>query len=84
MRVPPLFWVNLNAFQLHAEVDVIAACHSRSAALAHHLAALHHVAFVNIYFAQMAVDSLQAIAMVNDDAVAVNAKRRGIDYPAVV
>lgn len=46
--IPLLFGVDLHAIELHRETDMIAAGHSRHGGLAHHLAALHHVAFVYV------------------------------------
>ena len=46
VRVPPLLGVDLDAVELHGEVNVIASGHSGYAARAHHLASLHQVAFV--------------------------------------
>src|ERR1035437_604915 len=84
VAVPPFLWVDLNAVELHGEMDMITAGHSCLAALSHHLASFHHVTLVHIDAAQMAVDGLQAIAMVDHDAVAVDAQRSGIHNPAIV
>jgi hypothetical protein len=58
MAVPPFLRVNLDAIELHGEVDVVASGHSRLAARTHHLTSLHHVAFVHINLAKVAVDRL--------------------------
>ena len=84
VRIPPFLRIDLHAIQLHGEVDVIAAGHARHAAQAHHLAALHHVAFVHVDPAQVAVDGLQSVAVIDHDAVAVDAQRRRVDHLAVV
>src|ERR1035437_2089925 len=84
VAVPPFLWLDLNAVELHGEMDMITAGHSCLAAPSHHLASFHHVALVHIDMAQMAVDGLQAIAMVDHDAVAVDAQRSGIHNPAIV
>src|SRR5437764_10617493 len=76
VRIPPFPGIDLHTFELHAEVDVVASGHTRHTALAHHLPALHRVAFVNVDLAQMAIDRLQAVAVVDDDAVAVDSERR--------
>ena len=73
MRIPPLFRIDLYAVQLHAEVDVIAARHPGHSAQAHRLAALHIVADLHIDLAHVSVDRLQAVAMIDDHAVAVDA-----------
>src|SRR5581483_1276961 len=78
VSVPPFLGVDLHAFELHAEVDVVAAGHAGVAAVTHDLSALDQVAFVNRERAQMAVDGLQSVAVVEHDAVAINAKRGGV------
>ena len=82
--IPPLFGVDLDAVELHAEVDVVAAGHAGLAALAQDLALFDKVAFVDGDFAEVAVDGLQTVAVVEHDAVAIDAERGGIDDPAVV
>src|SRR5271163_3381960 len=84
VSVPPFFGVDLDAVELHAEVDVVAAGHPRLTALAHDLAALHQVALMHRDLAQVAVDTLQPIAVIDDDAISVNSQWGCIDYPAVV
>ena len=84
VAVPPFLRVDLHAIELHGEVNVVASGHSRHAALAHDLASLHHVAFVHINMAEVAVDRLQPVAMIDHDAVAVDAERRRIDNPAII
>src|SRR5208282_1170894 len=84
VAIPPLLGIDLNAFQLHAEVNVVAPRHAGLAALAHDLAALHHVTFVDRNFTQVAVDGLQAIAVVYHYAIAVDAERGSIHYTAIV
>src|ERR1039458_3732622 len=69
VAVPPLLRVNLDAIELHAEVDMVACSHTRHATCAHYLPSLHHVAFVYGNLAEMAIDGLQPIAMVHRDAV---------------
>jgi hypothetical protein len=58
VAVPPFLRVNLDAIELHAEVNVVASGHSRLAARAHDLASFHQVAFVHINLAQVAVNRL--------------------------
>src|SRR5581483_6539692 len=76
VRVPPFLRINLHAVELHGEVDVIAARHAGHAALAHDLAALDSVSDMDADLAHVAVDGLQAVSMVDHDAVAIDAKRR--------
>ena len=82
--VPPFLRVDLDAVELHREVDVVASGHAGHAAQAHHLALLHHVAFMDIDPAEVAIDRLQSVAVVDDDAVAVNSQRSRIDDLAVI
>src|SRR5450759_96870 len=70
--VPPFLRVNLDPIELHREMDVVASGHAGLAAQAHHLALLYHVAFVDIHPAQVAVDRLQSVSMVDDDTVTVD------------
>src|SRR5579883_836846 len=84
MRVPPFLGINLHTIELHAEVNVIAAGHPGHSAQAHHLASLHHVPFVHIYPAKVSVNCLQSVAVVHDNAIAVNAKRSGINHLPVI
>src|ERR1700680_1403158 len=70
--VPPLHWVHLDAVDLHGEMQVVARGEARRSALAHGLAARHHVAFLHAEFAQVTVNGLQTVAVIHDDAVAVN------------
>src|ERR1035438_424839 len=79
VAIPPFLRVDLHTVELHGEVNVIASCHSGHAALAHDLAPLDHVAFMHIDMAEMPVDGLQPVAMIDDDAIAVDAKRCRID-----
>src|ERR1017187_5197574 len=58
VAVPPFLRVNLDASELHAEVNMVASGHSGLAARAHDLASFHHVAFVHSNLAQVAVDRL--------------------------
>src|ERR1700740_1508105 len=65
-------------------MDMVASGHSRLAARAHHLAAFHHVALVHINMAQMTVERHQPIAMVNHNAVAIDAQRGSIYNAAII
>src|SRR5271166_394743 len=56
--VPPFLGIDLNAVELHREVDVVASRHAGLAADTHHLALLHEVAFLDINPAEMAIDRL--------------------------
>ena len=58
VAVPPFFRVNLDAIELHAEVNMVASGHSGLTAGAHDLASFHHIAFVHINLAKVAVDRL--------------------------
>jgi hypothetical protein len=73
MAVPPFLGIDLDAVKLHREVNMIAACHSRHATLAHHFAPLHHVTFVHGDMAEMSIDCLQSVAMIHNDAVSIDA-----------
>jgi hypothetical protein len=68
VRVPPLFGVNLDTIQLHGEMYVIAACHSCHAAQAHYLSARNSITRANIDAAQVPVNGLQAVTMIDHDA----------------
>src|ERR1017187_2153101 len=82
--VPPLAGVDLDAVDLHAEVDVNSAGEAGLAGDAHFLALLHHVARFDVDLAQMAVDGLQCVTMVHHDAVAVDAQIGCPHHAAVV
>ncbi len=82
--VPPFLGVDLDAVELHGEVDVIAAGHAGHAAEAHGLAAFDGVSDFDVDAAEVAVDGVQAVAVVDDDAVAVDAEGGGVDDDAVV
>src|SRR5215471_16322765 len=84
MGIPPFFGVDLDPLQLHAEVNVIASSHAGGAALAHALSALHQVAFAHGDLAEMTINGLQSVSMVEDDAIAVDSQRRGVHHFAVV
>ncbi len=84
MGVPPLLRVNLDAIKLHGEVNVVASGHSGLTARAHDLASFHHVAFMHVNLAEVAVDRLQPITMVDHDAIAIDAQRSRIHNPAVI
>ena len=82
--VPPLAGVDLDAVDLHAEVDVNSAGEAGLAGDAHFLALLHHVAGFDVDLAQMAVDGLQRVAVVHYDAVPVDAQIGCPHHAAVV
>jgi hypothetical protein len=48
VAVPPFLRVDLDAIELHREVDVVASGHSRLATGARDLASFHHIAFMHI------------------------------------
>jgi len=58
VAIPPFFRVDLHAIELHGEMDMVASGHSRLPTGAHDLASLHHVAFMHINLAKVAVDRL--------------------------
>src|ERR1035438_3929661 len=72
VRVEPLHRIDLHTVHLHAEVQMVAAGQARRAAVAHGLALLHHVAHLHIDPAEMPIDRLQAIPVVEHDAVPVD------------
>ena len=84
VRVPPFLGVDLHAVELHGKVNVIAPGHARHAAQTHHLAALDRIAFMHVDPAHVPVDGLQSVAMIDDHAVAVDAKGRCPHDAAVI
>jgi hypothetical protein len=80
---PTVLWINLDAVELHGEVDVVAASHAGHPTQAHHLRPLDRVAHVYVDPAQVAIDRLQAIAVVDHDAVAIDAERSRPDDTAI-
>ena len=56
--VPPFLGIDLNAVELHREMDAVASGHASLAAHAHHLTLLHRVAFMDINPAEVAIDRL--------------------------
>src|SRR6058998_3311162 len=84
MPVPPLSWIDLDAFKLHTEVNVIASGQTCLPALADNLASFYQVALVHGNFAEMAINGLQRITVVHDDAVSVDTQRCGIHHSSVV
>src|SRR3954468_11961754 len=73
--IPPGLGIDLDAIELHGEVDVIASGHAGHATESHDLLAFDEVAFLYVDLAEMAVDGLQSVTVIDDDAVAVNAER---------
>src|SRR5579863_6620138 len=84
MRIPPFLGIDLHAVKLHGEMDMVAAGHAGHAALAHDLAASDQVALMHVEVAHVAVNGLQAIAVIEHNAVAVDAQRRSPHHAAVV
>ena len=84
VRVPPFLGIDLYAIKLHGEMDVVAAGHPGHAALAHDLAALDRIAFVNVDVAHVAVDRLQSVTVVDHHAIAVDSQWRRPDDTAVI
>ena len=71
VRIPELLRIDLHAVRLRAVVDVVACGHAGHAQV-HHFAALDHVAFVYVDLAEVSVDGLQPVAVVEDDAVSLD------------
>ena len=82
--VPPLARVHLLAVEDHGEVQVVARGQARGIALRDHLAARDRVAGLDREAGQVAVDGEQAVAVVDDDRVAVDAEVVGQHDHAVV
>src|SRR6266851_1569576 len=82
--VPPFDWVHHLSVHQHREVEVIAAGETRHAALAHFLFFVDHLSGLHGDRRQVPVQRLDAHAVVQDDAVAVDAERRRVeDFAAV-
>jgi hypothetical protein len=79
MRIPPFLGIYLHPIELHAEVNMIATGHPGLSAQSHDLSLFHHVSVVHIDSAEVPVDGLETVAMIEDNAVAVDAKRSRID-----
>lgn len=84
VRVPPFHGVHLHTIELQAEVQMIATGEASGPAMADHLPLLHHVSRIDADMAQVAVNRLQSVAVVNHHAVAVDAQFLRIhDLPVV-
>src|SRR5688500_14547260 len=75
--IPPFLRIDLHRLQDHRVMQVVAAGEAAGAAVAEGLAALHRVADLDREAAQMAVQGQQAVAVVDDDGVAVDAEEVG-------
>src|ERR1700692_2122401 len=84
VRVPPLFGVDLDSIELHGEVDVVSSGHPCHAAQSHNLRAFDRVALVYIDPTHVAVDCLQAISMVHNNAVAIDPEGSSPSDTAVI
>src|SRR5215472_15311208 len=84
VRVPPLLRIYLHSIELHSKVNMVATGHSCLSAQSHDLSLFHHVSVVHIDSAEVTVDGLQAVAMIQHNAVAVDAERGRIDDLAIV
>src|SRR5215472_13944477 len=58
MWIPPFLRIDLDAVELHREMNVVAPGHAGLATQAHHLALLHRIAVMDINSAEMAIDRL--------------------------
>ena len=84
VRVPPFLRVYLHTIELHGKVNMVATGHPGLSAQPHDLSLFHHVSVVYIDSAEVTVDGLQTVAMIEDNAVAVDAKWSGIDdFPII-
>ena len=84
VRVPPLFGVDLDSIELHGKVDVVSSGHPCHAAQSHNLRAFDRVALVYIDPTHVAVDCLQAISMVHNNAVAIDPEGSSPNDTAVI
>jgi len=84
MRVPPFLRVYLYPVELHGKVNMVATGHPCLSTQSHDLPLLHHVSFVHIDSAEVTVDGLQTVTMIEDNAVAVNSEWSRIDDLPVV
>src|ERR1700733_964718 len=84
VRVPPLFGVDLDSIELHGEVDVVSSGHPCHAAQSHNLRAFDRIALVYIDPTHVAVDCLQAISMVHNNAVAIDPEGSSPNDTAVI
>src|SRR5438876_9826715 len=75
--VPPFDRVDRMAIDQHGEVQVIAASKSGHPAAPDRLAFFHRIANLDIERPEMAVEGLNAHAVVENNAVAVDAKPTG-------
>jgi hypothetical protein len=82
--IPPFLRIDLDALELHAEVDVVTSGQSRLAALTHDLSAFHHLTLMHRDLAEVAIDRLKPVPMIQHDAVAVDPQRGRVHHPAVV
>src|SRR5215831_17790005 len=84
MRVPPFLRVYLHAIELHGEVNMVATGHPCLSTQPHDLSLFHHVSVVHIDSAEVTVHGLQTVAMIEDDAVTVDAEWSRIDDLPIV
>ncbi len=84
MVIPPLDWIYLDAIYLHREVKMIPTRQTCGSAFPHLLTTANHLALLNGDLAQVAVDGLQSVSMVQNDAVAINTKRRRPNHLPIV
>src|SRR6185436_12671822 len=84
LRVPPLHRQHRHAGEVDAEVQVVARGEAGLAALAEGLLRLHRVAGLHLDRAEVAVQSVEADAVVEDHAIAVDAEVAGEGHRAAV
>src|SRR5215472_9916949 len=72
MRVPPFLGIYLHPIELHAEVNMVATGHPCLSAQSQDLSLFHRVSVVHIDSAEVTVNGLQTVAVIEDNAVAVN------------
>jgi len=82
--VKPFPRLNFYSVNEDAEVQVVAAGHAGCAGIADDLPFGHVIANRNTYAAQVRIEALQSEAVVDDNALAVNAELIGEDDGAVV
>src|SRR5579871_4652049 len=82
--VPPLDRIHLDTVDLHREMQMIAASQSCGTGLSHALTTFHQVTFLDGELAQVPVNRLKTIAVIDDDAVSINSQRRGPHHFSVV
>lgn len=83
-RVPPFDRIDRNTGYDDSKVEMVTGGHAGGSGVADSLAFFHVVPFLNYHLAQVAVEGLQTQAMVDYDALTVNAQVAGMDNPAAI